>query len=377
MRPMSPVARVSTTRVAAAAALIALLIVLFWWWQGNTNQAPVVPQTRVPPTMTASPKASGAAGREGESGRRLEDAGEVTPAPSEIAPVQTTLVPWGSGPGQLGRAQDHVEGEAELPVSFAVDPTGNLQILDKANRRIVQVGPDGAPRGTLPLPGEPEQVIATAADGSLLVVNAGDTRQLQVVEPDGTVRAELPITGSSGDDEHDVTSVFTSGDEVFVGYRGRDPMHIGDLDGNTVANPEPAPGQPSRDGRTFVSVGITDPTAGRLAVTVVERDPQRHRFTRQLTFPFSLHGIFFVDTDAAGEIYVGMEGVPPGGNENEPRVYLACLEPETGSLLGLKSLPANGAPALTFRDAKVTDAGEVIYSVWTPDGMRFERHQCP
>ncbi len=74
-----------------------------------------------------------------------------TAAPARGEPHQVVFIPWGEGPGQVGK-QDQPEMSPEGPPSFAVSPTGEIYVLDLFNDRILKFNPNGALVGRFPLP---------------------------------------------------------------------------------------------------------------------------------------------------------------------------------------------------------------------------------
>jgi hypothetical protein len=87
-------------------------------------------------------------------------------------------LPWGSGPGQVGResAAGHQHGEPTTrgPQSFAVSARGELLVADTFNKRILEVAPDSAVRevpvaGPLPFAAD----LALRANGALAIADRG------------------------------------------------------------------------------------------------------------------------------------------------------------------------------------------------------------
>lgn len=62
-------------------------------------------------------------------------------------------LPWGTDIGEVGRVLPEGEGETFLPMSLDVDPRdGSVIVLDSPNERLVVVGSQGTPTGTIALP---------------------------------------------------------------------------------------------------------------------------------------------------------------------------------------------------------------------------------
>ena len=111
-------------------------------------------------------------------------------------------------------------------------------------------------------------------------------------------------------DEH-ATGVVVDGDNVYV-ERDHGPLvRIGSTNGTADGARTEIPGRPSRDGRLYLSGGITDPDQGRYWVNVTDRATGMHRYTLALHSVLTLREMMLLDTDRAGTIYVAVMGLTP------------------------------------------------------------------
>jgi hypothetical protein len=281
---------------------------------------------------------------------------------------------WGRGEGRIGEPDEH-EGEGETPLRLATDAEGNVLLLDGENGRVVRLGPDGAPLSDVPSPVKHPRDVAVAKDGTLLLLDAdGEGRgEVVLVGPDGRPRGKLPIPEELA---KTARSVEVSGKDVYVeSYRG-ELTRVGDPAGAVDPDPKTAPGLPTRDGRGFLNARLIDEESGAIHVYVLERDSHEQRFSRELRPRLLVEGIFLIDTSVPGTIYLGVTGSMPGAPPGTYSAQLLCLEPEHGEVLGVTDLSVNvGEEAIL--DAKALDAGGVVFSVFTQQGVRVERHDCP
>jgi hypothetical protein len=278
---------------------------------------------------------------------------------------------WGSHAGQIGLpAADEAHGETPFRLAAGAD---GLALLDNENQRVVRLGHDGQPRSDVRMPIKHARDVAVAKDGSLLLLDADGAQSVMLVTPAGAPRGKLPIPNGLAEKSR---SLFVAGDDVYVeSYKGV-LTRVGDVSGNADPNPAEAPGQPTREGRGFVTARIANPESGKVHVYVVERGSLAQRFSREIGSRLFVEGIFLVDTNAAGTIYIGVTGGAPGSTRDAASAQLICLEPEHGEVLGAVDLPVRVGPEAIL-DAKALDAGGVVYSVFTKEGIVVERQDCP
>ena len=132
------------------------------------------------------------------------------------------------------------------------------------------------------------------------------------------------------------------------------------------------PGRPSRDGKSFVSAGITSATKGRLYVASVDRATTEQRFTREIKTEMSTPGIALLDTDKKGIIYFGVVLAYP--DQQTIRVY--CLEPNQGATLGTIEVLATTQPEEQLRALSVDDDGGVTHARVEAGGVTYTRYTC-
>jgi len=161
-------------------------------------------------------------------------------------PHQVAFLPWGQGPGQVGKLI-RKEGAAEGPQSFAVSANGEVFLLDQLNSRIIHLAADGTVLNYLPAPvAKPEcqegatfMDIAVGADGTIVLLDNLVDHCFVVLDPDGTRRhryelAAFGIAVQPG--EQAVGNLALVDDELYVedikagGYqrvfdRARQPVH--------------------------------------------------------------------------------------------------------------------------------------------------------
>jgi hypothetical protein len=285
---------------------------------------------------------------------------------------------WGSGEQQVGRRLGS-DGTPESPSSIAIDSQGNLLVLDQMNQRVLRFGRNGAPTVVARLDRATDRDLAVARDGSLALFDGtADASVVRVVGPDGRTRGELPLRGANLGPDENATGVFVDGDNVYV-ERDHGPLvRVGSTSGSADGERTEIPGRPSRDGRLYVSAGITDPDAGRFWVNAVDRATQEHRFTLELRATLTLQSVELLDTDLAGTLYVAVLGLTPevGDHDSSESIALYCLDPASGHVVGQNVLPSSNLQEVVQRQLAVLDGGGVLLTVRTDAGFSVQQFNC-
>ena len=351
---LSPTQR-STLKVFLALCAPLLLVLLFWSRREHGAVAADAPT----PTSGAAPAA--------RPQPRLE---HVASAPASLTPdnghVLTELT-WGSGPSQFGRPTEE-EGQ-DTGVNMTVDSKGDIVLLDRVNGRILRVAADGKFAGAMPLPNGGAVDVAVAKDGTLAVLGGEQPQRVTLLGVDGNVLGSLRAESENGP----FRGVTVAGRDVFAESHSGELVRLGDIQGADDGRHTLPEGRPMRDGHGFLSAVISDAEAGTLHVYVLEGEPLHQRFSRQAQLNLTVEGLFLVDTDAAGVIYIGLTGMAP--STRTPRLArLVCFEPQRGNVVGTVDLPIK--PEETIVDAAVPDSGGMSYAVWTRNGLRLVHAEC-
>lgn len=293
---------------------------------------------------------------------------------------------WGSGPDQLGHNRPQ-EANPEAPMSHVLGPDGTIHVLDQVNRRIQRFSRDGRLLGSTPVSLLGAQDIALARDGSYVVMDRLADQRIAIVGQDGRERGRLTMTGEHIDRTGNVTGVFVDGDQVLVEREHGPLVRVGDTNGQAAEPREEVPGRPTRDGRAWITAGITDQNEGRLYINAVARPSREHMFTRELRVGLMTRSLVMLDSDARGTIYLGALGTPRAGVGAAPvaddsgaservQVLLMCIDGATGRTIGQATLPPNTSADETFREFTVPDDGGVVYAVRSEQGVEFRRYDC-
>jgi hypothetical protein len=363
--------------VLAAVVVAAVLVTAVLLW-------PEAPVDSAPFSGTLDAGAGGALAAPARA--RLEALREQMPAVADggLPPSRTSNLRvvaefgWGSGERDLGRNRPE-EANPEAPMSLTVDAQGQVWIVDQVNGRLVKLDRHGKRLGEVPLPLQAAQDIAVAKDGTAVVMDRLVDRSIALIGPDGKPKGELPVEGKGLEEGGGATGVFTDGDDVFVEREHGDLVRVGSTKGVGDSERPEVPGRPSKDGQSWLSAGIVDREAGLVMVTAIEKPSRAHRFTRQYALGAPVVNLNLLDSDASGIIYLGSVVEAPGSTEEAPQVavVLLCVDPVDGRPLGRVALPPNTGPEETFRELVVPDEGGVLYLHRTEQGAQVLRVSCP
>jgi hypothetical protein len=307
--------------------------------------------------------------------RSLTDAG--MPEARTGGGVEVARFGWGNGAGNLGRSKPE-EANPEAPMSLTVDGLGQTWIVDQVNGRLVKLDRTGKVVGTVPIPLQAAQDVVIAPDGTALVMDRLVDKSIALIGPDGKPRGELPIIGKGLEEGGASTGLFTDGKEVYVEREHGDAVRIGTTSGEPNRERPEVPGRPAGDGKTYLTASIVDAPTGLVMVTAIDREPQQHRFTRQLPLGAPVLALNLLDADRGGIIYLGTVVEEAGSTPEAPKfgIALLCLDPLDGRPLGQTRFASNAMPEETFRELTVLPEGGVLFLERTEAGPRVVRYNC-
>lgn len=370
----------SQKRLLAAAAALALIVVAVFMLRGRSE---------------AGAPAAAAPGRASrEATAAVSPVGKTQPAPEHgtsagSAPASGKLFVqggWGTGPGEFGREFAPDSAHPEVPLTLNVDSQGNTYVLDQVNGRIVRFDKDGKPLEPFPLTQQTPRDFTISPAGTTLVLDQLRDKSIAVLDPQGRLLGELPVTGKglAEQDNGLATGVFADADGVYVEKSHTVQYRVGDAAG--IADPDQPmlDGRPSRDGQSLLSMGMLKSKPGYFWVRAVDRVTGHMKFMREYALPLPILALTFLDSDASGRIYaaahIGRElPIPDDGGRGagftDESVQLLCLRP-TGEPRQLLTLPPNNLPEERVRDMAVRDDGTVLYMFPTEEGMQIRQYSC-
>ncbi len=136
---------------------------------------------------------------------------------------------WGTANNQLGHRRPQ-EGSPEGPMSFEVDASGRVFVLDQVNSRI-QVFQDGRAPRSIPLPSDTFCDIAADEDGRLAVLDRQAGDELLILDESGRVESQLQLSGKEIPEGGLVTALFSRTDGTWVEVNNEKLVRVADEDG--------------------------------------------------------------------------------------------------------------------------------------------------
>ena len=285
-----------------------------------------------------------------------------------LANVTTLHFPWSSATTGLGRVA-RAEGNAEGPAAFAVQPTGDVLILDGVNERIVLVSAAGE-RRSVKAPLGAIQDVAALPNRRFALLDRLVDRAVVLVDGDGNVFARVPLPSRAGDPGL-VTGVFANRDVVCVEREHGACVPVASANGGPPPSERELPGRLASDGRSVLHAGIVAPGSSRVSLARSDAAPPMHRYTRDIAFASPVRSIEFLDANAARELYLGvvLESAPS-------TVLVLCLALESGEEVGRQELPASSLPDEVTRSFAVVESGGFLALQRTVDGADLRRYRC-
>jgi len=254
-------------------------------------------------------------------------------------------------------------------MAVATGPKGALILLDQVNGRLQRFSADGRLLSTSPISTMTAQDVTIDAEGNAIVLDRlGQDPKIHIFDPSGQRKGAIPFLGEPVTEPGDVSGVFSDADGIYVEVGHDKVVRIADASGNAVSTRETVPGRPTRDGKLYIKAGIIDRAAGRLYVQAHDKT-QKLAWESALAFGASVVHILLLDSDAVGNVYLGVEVQETPPPEETYKTVVARLEGAHGKLNGQLILPpTTGDPTESFRPLTVSADGTVYQLVDTPQG---------
>lgn len=365
-------------RYAAAAVAITITVGLtLFLTRGASETQPAAAEVQERAAATAS-RANAA------SPQRVE---QVRASPDKAASSDVFAEGgWGKAEDQFGRLPAQ-ESNPEAPLSLNVDRQGNVYVLDQVNGRIQRFDRNGKRLPPFPTTQQTPRDLVVSPTGTLLLMDQLRDKTVAVLDPDGKLIGELPVTGKHLEEGGLATAVFADSTGVYVEKGHAMAVRVGDAAGTADPERPLLDGRPSRDGSALLSMGLIQAATGRFWVRAVDRATGQLAFMREYITPVPILSLMFLDSDASGRIYaaasVGRElpaDSATGGSGGSPglldeSVQLLCLDP-TGTLRNVLTLPPNNTGDETTRPFAVRDDGTLLYMHLTAQGLQIQQYTC-
>jgi hypothetical protein len=366
--------------VALPVALSLAALAAWLTWPRKLPPEPPLPRpavSSVAPSPDAAPTSSPSLAPSAPAAADVPPASAplVVAAADAGAPRVVLRGPWGSGPGQFGRRVAS-EGSPEAPTSLSVDASGDVAVLDQVNRR-VQRFRDGRFVGSLPLPSEAAQDLATSADGRVAVLDRLGAPSLTLFDAAGRPARTVPLVGGPIAEGGAVTGLFAAADGLYVEREHRELVRLTDARGE----PDPARstlwGRPGRDGATLLRAAIADRPRGMVTVSAASRATGAMDWSRTVALDGMVLHLVLLDGDRRGRAYLGaVVGRELSGAITDPHALVVRFD-RAGAPDATLRLPAPPEADELFRPMAIDDEGHVFALSPGPDGLSLVEYSFP
>lgn len=379
--PAPPRTPPSLRHVALPVALSLAALAAWLLWPRSLPPEPPLPRPAAPSTPTVlppSPPPSRPAPPPPSSVADVPAAATAAAAPLSSdanAPRVVLRGPWGDGPGQFGRRAAS-EGSPEAPNAVSIDASGDVAVLDQVNRR-VQRFRDGRFVGSLPLPNEAAQDLATASDGRVAVLDRLGAPSLTLFDAAGRPARTVPLVGGPISEGGAVTGLFAASDGLYVEREHRELVRLTDARGEPDPSRATLWGRPGRDGATLLRASIADRPRGMVTVSAADRATGAMDWSHTVTLDGAILHLVLLDGDRHGRVYLGaVAGRELGGAFTDPRTLVVRFD-RAGVPVATLQLPAPPEADELFRPLAIDDEGHVFALSPGADGLSLVEYTFP
>ena len=264
---------------------------------------------------------------------------------------------WGSAPGQFGRRADP-ETAQEGPMSLTLAKDGNLYVLDQINGRVQRFRKDGTPAGEIKVGSDTIQDLAVDGKGNVIALDRLADRDVAIFGPDGQPKTRVPVVGGPITEGGGVTGLYEDDSGIWLGREHAEIVRVADADGNPDNKRPTEPGPPTRDGRFYLWMRLTDAQSATLRA--YDHDGQVV-WWRPLAFGRPLLHLVMVDSDLRGHVYAAALA-------SDATLVLRMAEAD-GADAGVLLLPADPGIIESFRGLTVGDDGTIYQMLATDNGV--------
>ncbi len=280
-------------------------------------------------------------------------------------------LPWGDAPGQVGRKEAN-ESAPEGPMSFFVDDSGRLILLDQVNSR-VQVFDEGSDPAILNLPDETYQDVTTTEDGDVMVMDRLARKDIETYGPDGKMLASVGLEGQGVEESGGVTGMFQRPDGTWVEVEHSRLVRVANKSGQADPDRPVLPGRFSADGTVLLSAVKDSPDSALLLSRPSDSPTQVPTSLARIHFEKPLAFLTALESDQSGRIFVGavlMQESSPGVAQSwETIVALDAM----GHELGRVTMPIVAGALEQFRNIRVGADGALYWLRLGPNGAQLIR----
>lgn len=289
---------------------------------------------------------------------RASDPARVAPPSSHAGGEVAASGKWGSELGQFGHRRDP-ESNPEAPSAIVAGKGGDFVVLDQINNR-VQRFEQGRAVASIGTGGDTVQDVAIGPEDRTVVLDRLADKVVRVYDAAGRLVNEVPLAGKRLEDPASATGVFADEGGIYVEREHGALVRVADPDGTPDEKRRELPGRPTRDGKRVVAAALTDRAQGEITITAFAREGFEPAWSRPIVFGRPILHVLLLDSDDAGNVYVGAlsarEGPAPDHDLFDEAILVARLTRD-GTPAGILTLPATKTGEEVQRPLSVGEDG--------------------
>lgn len=248
-----------------------------------------------------------------------------SPKISELIKKQNREVvfktPWGEGPTELNHMIPE-EANPEGPMSFTIDNSGRIFVLDQVNKRVQVYDKTGKHIKTIPIPSVTFSDIAIGDSGNLFLLDRFVYKTVVLIDDKGNILKKVDLIGKGITEPGSVTEIHSREDGLWV-VVGNSAVRICDASGEPYKDRQISPGKFSHDGKYLIRTKVIGEITANVTRTVLSKSSMNtydisSSDTYTICFDIPILYITMADTDKNGNIYLGVELFEESIDEDPP-----------------------------------------------------------
>jgi hypothetical protein len=221
--------------------------------------------------------------------------------------------PWGSGETELNHMIPE-EANPEGPMSFVVDDSGTIFVLDQVNKRVQVFDKTGKHTKSIPLLSTTYSDIDIGKFGNLFILDQWKNGAVLLIDQEGNLLKKVELIGKGIAETGGVWKLYSRKDGLWVSYDDY-LVRLCDPSGEPDEERLMIDGILCRDGKHVIKSKIL----GDITVTVTKSLLGKSNIDRyNVYFDIPVLFINLLDMDEDGNIYLGAELLEESGNEGPP-----------------------------------------------------------
>ena len=221
--------------------------------------------------------------------------------------------PWGSETTELNHIIPE-EANPEAPMSFVVDESGTIFVLDQVNKRIQVFENNGKHVKAIPLSSYAYSDIDMGISGNLFVLDTWKDKAVLLIDQEGNLLQKSELVGERISEVGGVWQIYSRSDGLWVVYENS-MVRICDQIGETDNERPATKGILCRDGKHIIDAEKIGDITVAMARSLLGKSGIDN-FTVYFDIPVLF--VTFVDMDSNGDMYLGVQLLDESGEQGPP-----------------------------------------------------------